>query len=129
MNIQGLFVIPLAFALFASHIDVRQKMHFDQNHPITGTHLATPALDVEGKSTRLVTAHLRFRCGGEQVADISKDASIGGGVRTRGSPDGRLVDIDDFVDIVEAQYLLVLPILTNLYFFFLQIAQYVPGLE
>jgi hypothetical protein len=45
---------------------------------------------------------------GEQLADVGKDAGVGGGVTARRAADGRLVDGDDLVEVLEALDVVVL---------------------
>src|SRR6185436_2078687 len=55
-DVQRLAVVPLAVALLARHVDVRQEVHLDLDLPVAAAHLAAPALDVEGEAPRLVAA-------------------------------------------------------------------------
>ncbi len=48
-HLQRLSVIAFALANLAGDVDVRQKVHFDFNEPVTGAGLAAAAADVEGK--------------------------------------------------------------------------------
>ena len=71
--------------------------------------LAPAALDVEAEAARLVPARLAFRQAGEPVADIGEGASVGRRVGARGAADGGLVDVDDLVEVLQAEDLLDLP--------------------
>jgi hypothetical protein len=64
--------------------------------------LAASAVYVEGKAPRLVAADLAFRQLGEQVANMVKQPGVGAGVGARRAPDGRLVDIDDLIQVFAA---------------------------
>ena len=63
---------------------------------------AAAAFDVEREAADVVAAFAREGYAGEQVADGGEQAGVGGGVGTRGAADGGLVDVDDFVELVEA---------------------------
>ena len=58
--------------------------------------------DVEAESSRLVAANLGIRQACVEVADCVEDLDVGGGVRSGRAADGRLVDIDDLVEVFEA---------------------------
>src|SRR6267143_1305385 len=94
-DLERLFVVALALADFAGHVDVRQEMHLDLDDAVPLTVLAAATLDVEAEPARLVAAHLRLGHFGEQLA------GVGGRVRAGRPADRRLVDIDHLVD--EAQ--------------------------
>src|SRR5207249_5980166 len=58
-DLQRLAAVPAAAALFASHVHVRQEMHFHLDDAIASTRLAPAAFDVETEPARTVPAHLR----------------------------------------------------------------------
>ncbi len=70
--------------------------------------LAAPAVHVEREAPRLVAAHLALGQLGEQLADLVEQAGVGAGVGARRAPDGRLVDVDDLVQVLQALDALVL---------------------
>ena len=76
-------------------------MHLDLDDAVALAGLAAPALDVEAEAARLVAARLGLGQAGEPVADRREGAGIGGGVGARGAADGRLVDIDDLVEMLQ----------------------------
>ncbi len=78
-------------------------MHLDLDQTIALAGLAAPAFDVERKATGLVAAGFGFRQACKPVADRAEGAGIGCRVGPGGSPDGRLVDDDDLIDLVHAQ--------------------------
>ena len=61
-----------------------------------------PPLTLKEKRPGLIAAGLGFGQAGEPVADGGEGARIGGGVRARGAADGRLVDVDDLVEMFHA---------------------------
>ena len=102
VHFEGFAVVALAVAGFAGHVDVRQEVHFNLQGAVAGAVLAAAALDVEGESTRGVAAHFRFAGLCEQLADVVEHAGVGGGVRARGTTDGRLVHVNDLVQVLQA---------------------------
>ena len=102
VHLERLAVVAGAVADLARHVDVGQEVHLDLDRAVTGARLAAPALDVEGEPTLLVAADLGLGRGREQGADAVEHAGVGGRVGTRSPTDGRLVDVDDLVDLVEA---------------------------
>ena len=101
LDLQGLAVVARALADLALDVDIGQEVHLDPQDAVPLAGLAAPALDVEGEAPRLVAAHLRLGQLGEQVADIGKDAGVGGRVGARRAADRRLVDVDDLVELLE----------------------------
>ena len=77
-------------------------MHFDLDDAVPLAGFTAPALDVEAEASGLVTARFCLGQFGEPVADGTEGAGIGGGVGSRRPSDGRLVDIDDFIQRVQA---------------------------
>ena len=86
----------------AGDVDVGEKMHFYFINAVALTSLATATFDVKREASRFVAANFGLGLGGEEVADGGKDAGVGCRIRTRGATDRRLVDDDDFVEIVDA---------------------------
>ena len=82
-------------------------MHLDFDDAVALAGLAAPPLDVEREAPRLIAARLGFRQLGEPVADRREGAGIGGRVRARRAPDGRLVDVDHLVEEFHALDLVV----------------------
>src|SRR5262249_26608661 len=105
---QGLSIVALALAGIALDIDIGQEVHLDLDDAIALAGLAAPTLDVEGKAAGLVAASGRLGQAGEPVGDGGEGAGGGGGVGARGAPDGRLVDVDDLVEMLQPFDTLVL---------------------
>ena len=83
------------------HIYIWQKVHLDFDEAITLTRLTPPALDVKGKTPRLIPARRRFGQAGKPVADGGKGPGIGRRVGSRGAANGRLVDVDYLVEMFQ----------------------------
>src|SRR5437764_14336730 len=76
-------------------------MHLDLNDALSSTCLASTTFHVEGEAPGLVAPNLRLWNRREELANRSEGAGIGGRVRSGRAADGRLVDIDDLVEMVE----------------------------
>ena len=102
VHFEGLSVVPLALADFAGHLHVGKKMHLDGLHPLALAVFAASAFDIEGKASDLVPPKTGFGGFGEHFSDLVKDAGVGRGVASAGAPDGRLVHLDQTVDLGQA---------------------------
>ena len=100
--LEGLAVVATPVADLTGYLDIGQEIHLDGLIAVAATGLATASLDVERETAGLVAANLGLGQADEQGADVREHAGIGGGIRTRRTADGRLVDIDDLVDMLEA---------------------------
>ena len=101
-DVEGVAVVAGALAHLARDVDVGQEVHLDLDRAVAGARLAAAALDVEREPPGQVAADLGLLGLGEQLADVVEHAGVGGGVRPRGAPDGRLVDADDLVELLDA---------------------------
>ena len=75
-------------------------MHLDLNDAIATAGLATAAFHIETETARLVAAQPSLRGLAEQFADRIKQAGIGCRIGAWRSPDRRLVDINNLVDML-----------------------------
>src|ERR1700693_5269202 len=100
-NLQSLAVVALSLADIAWNVDVGEKVHLDLYETISFARLAPSALHVERESSRPVAPDLRFGQLGEQLADGSEQSRVRGGIRARCPTDWALIDIDDFVEVLE----------------------------
>ena len=101
-HLERLFVIAAPLAHIAGNVNVRQKVHFDFEQAVTRAGLTAAALDIEGKTACVVAARLCVRRFGKQVADIVEHTRIGRRIGTRRASDRRLVNVDDLVEILNA---------------------------
>ena len=101
-DLKGLAVITLAPALLAWHVDVGKEVHLDLDLAIALAGLATASRDVEAEAARRVPAGLGLGHACEQVAQVVPEPDVRRGVGPGRAADGRLVDVDDLVDEVEA---------------------------
>src|SRR5260370_10500299 len=98
-------IVAPAAADFAHHINVREKIHFNTAQAVPLAGFATAAFDIETEAAGAVPALARFRQHGEEIADRRENSSIGGGIGPRRAADWRLIDFDDFVNLVSAENL------------------------
>src|SRR5690606_13581831 len=101
-DLERFAVVALASAGVALDIHVGQEMHLDAENAITLASFTAPAFDVEREAAWFVAAGARIGQSRIQLPEVSEDPSIGGGVRARRAPDGRLIDADDLVDVLQA---------------------------
>ncbi len=101
-HLQRLAVETLPVADIARHIYIGQELHLDAQLALSLAGLTAPAVHVERETSRFVTAHLAFGQFGKQFADLVEHAGVGTGVRTRRAANGRLVDVDDLVQMLDA---------------------------
>ena len=99
---ESLLIVTASVTYFAEDVDVGEEVHLDAALAFSLAGFAASALHVEGEAAGFVAALAGFGEHGEEVAHGGEDAGVGGGVRARGSADGGLVDLDDFVELVDA---------------------------
>src|SRR5262245_52108865 len=100
-NLEHLRLEAHAVALFARNEDVRQELHFDAHFTFALARFAASARDVERKVTRREAARACILRQREELADRIERLEIGDGIRSRRSPNGRLVDEYDVGDVLE----------------------------
>ena len=86
-HFEGLAIVAFPLADFAGYVDIGEKMHLDFENAVSATCLTTPAFDIEGETSLLVSAHLGFRKFGKEIADEVEDARVGRGIGSRGASD------------------------------------------
>src|SRR5260370_34634753 len=91
--------VPRSVTDLARNVHVGQEVHLDLDDPVALARLAPPALHVEAESARLVATHLRFGQAREQLAHVCEHPRVSRWVRSRRSPDPRLVTVDPLVEI------------------------------
>ena len=104
---QRLPVVAPAPAHLTGHVDVGQEVHLDLDRAVPGACLASPPLDVERESPRLVPTRPGLGCLGEERSDLVEELGVGGRVGPRGAADRGLVDVDHLVDVLDPLDLLV----------------------
>ena len=106
-DFERLGVVAPPAALLASHPDIGQEMHLDQPLAVALAGLAAAAWPVEAEAVGRVAADLGLWHPGEQLADLVEDPGVGGRVAGRRVADGRLVDVNHFVDVLDPAKLVV----------------------
>ena len=110
-NFQSFAVVTLAVADIARHIHVGQEVHFHFHHAVALTSLAASAAvrsaDVKAKATGAIAAFARYGYLGHEVAYVREHAGVSSGVAARCTANGRLVNVDDLVKMVEPQNVFV----------------------
>ncbi len=104
---QRLGVVAAALADVALDPDVGQEVHLDLLLAVALARLAAAARLVEAEALGLVAAHLRLGQLGEQLADQVEDAGVGRRVGAGRIADRVLIDVDDLVDVLEAEDVVV----------------------
>src|SRR4029077_6333542 len=99
---ERLGVVPAAAADFAGDVNIRQEIHLDAAQAVALARLAAPALDVEAEASGTVTALAGLGQHGKKLADGRKDAGVGGRIGARRAADGRLVNLNHLVQMLEA---------------------------
>ena len=108
-NLQRFAVISSASAHLTGHENVGQEMHFNLNNTVTETVLASAARYVEREPACLVAPFLRVGSHGKKVADCVEYARIRCRVASRCSANRRLVNRDDFIEILDSLRAVVFP--------------------
>ena len=106
-HLERLLVVAAALAHVTGNVHIRQKVHLDFEQAVTRAGFASAALDIEGETACIVAACLRVRRFGEQIADVVEHPRIGRRVGARRAPDGRLVDVDDLIEVFDADELVM----------------------
>ena len=103
LHLQGFPVEPLSFADGTGNPHVRQEIHFHPRGAVALAGFAPAAPHVEAEPSGPVAAQPGFGSLGEEGADRVEDLRVGRRVRPRRAADGRLVDIDDLVQVPDAR--------------------------
>ena len=74
-------------------------MHFNFNDTVAGAGFTPAAFNVKTKPTRFVAPCLRFPRFWKQLPYMVKNLGIGSGVASGGFPNGRLINMDNFIYI------------------------------
>src|SRR6476646_8478905 len=101
-NLEDLRLEANAVALLTGNEDVRQELHLDTHFAFTLARFAASAGDVEREVTRGEAARTRILRQREQFANRIERLEVGYRIRSRRSPDRRLVHEHDISDVFEA---------------------------
>jgi hypothetical protein len=95
LDIEGFTAEPASGTGFAQDKGRREEVHFEFDAAGALAFGATALGTVEREASGAVAAETRFGQLSEETADVVKKADVRGGDRTRGAPDGGLVDLMD----------------------------------
>ena len=74
-------------------------MHFDLLYSVAATGLTSSSLNIETEPARLISAHFGFGQMTEDIPDVAKEACVSRWVRSWGSSNWGLIDLNDFVNM------------------------------
>ena len=101
LDLQRFAVEAMSLADRAGDPDIGQEVHLELVRPVAVASFAPPAVDVETESARLVAAAFRLAHLGEEAADLVQQLDVGGRIAARRATDGRLVDGDHLVEVLQ----------------------------
>src|SRR6185437_11288116 len=96
-----LAIVAPAMTDFALDVNVRQKMHFDLDQSAALAVFATPSLNVEAETPRVIAAHA---CGWKlckQFANRGERTTISDRIRSRSAPNRTLINDDGLIDLID----------------------------
>src|SRR5207237_5095485 len=100
-DLEGLSVIAAAIARLARDVHRRKKMHFDFDEAIALAFFAAAPFDIEAEAARFVSPDAGGGQAGEKIADVIEHAGVSSRIAARGAADGRLIDHNDFIGLLE----------------------------
>ena len=106
-DLECLPVVAAAAADLTLDIDVGEEVHLDLFHAVAFARFAASAFHIEAEASDIVAANARGGQAGKEFAHRPEGAGVGHGIGARGAADGRLVDDDRLVDLLEAEDALV----------------------
>src|SRR5580693_673390 len=97
---QRLVIVAASTADLAEHVNIGQEIHFDAALAFALARFATSSGNVEGKTSGLIAALARLRQHGIEITNLRENSGVGRRIRARRAADWRLVDANDFVDVL-----------------------------
>src|SRR5690242_11740276 len=88
----------------AQNLDVRQEAHLDGLYPLAFARLAAAARGIEREAAGGVAADARLRRAGVDAADLVPEADVGRGAGARGLADGRLIHLENPVEVLDTEH-------------------------
>ena len=101
-NFEGFGVEAGALATLANPLDIGHEVELGGDGALARALAATAGLDIKTEATGVVAAFAGQFGAGEQLADVVVKTDVGGRIGARVAADGRLVDVDDFGDVLDA---------------------------
>ena len=84
-------------------------MHLDLDDAVAAAGLAAASLHIEAEPALFISPCLCVGRGSEQIPDHVKHPGIGGGIGTGSTADGRLVDVDHLIQLIDSLDSFVFP--------------------
>src|SRR5581483_2478694 len=107
-DLQRFAVEAAAFADGTGHPDIGEEVHVEAIGAIAFARLTAAAGLVEAEAARLIAADLRLGQLGEQSANLVEDLDVRRWVGARRPANRRLIDVNDFVNVLGADDAIVL---------------------
>lgn len=81
------------------YMHVRKKMHLNFSDTITFASITASLFCIEAKMSWPISPCSCFKCLSKNIPNISKNSSIGSGIRTRGFTNWHLIDNNYFIEL------------------------------
>src|SRR5690606_9479101 len=99
-HFQRFSIVSFASACFARNHYIGQKVHLNCFVTVTTTGLTSSTLYIERETTRCVSTYFGFGHSCKQISNLCEDTRISGRVGARCSTNRRLVNTDNFINVV-----------------------------
>ena len=107
MHFEGFAVIAFSLAGFARHVNIRQKVHLNLEGAVTRACFASTAFNVERKPSGGISAHFSLIRLGKELTNMVEHAGVCRRIRPRSTPNRRLVNMNNLIQMFQTVYLLV----------------------
>ena len=84
-------------------------MHLDLDDAVAAAGLAAASLHIEAEPALFISPCLRIGRGGKQIPDHVEHPGIGGGIGTGRAADGRLIDVDHLIQLIDSLNSFIFP--------------------
>ena len=101
-NFQRLPIESLPFADRADDVEIGEKIHFDPPQSLALALFASASFGVEAEPAGAIAAPLGFASVDKHSPHFIEHAGVRGRIAPRRAADRRLIDFDEFVDLVHA---------------------------
>ena len=108
LHFQRLPIVTFTAADLARHIDVGQEMHLNLYDAVAAARLTASTLYIKTEPSLLIASRFRIRRARKQIAYLVENARVCRGVGAGRPADGRLVNVNHFVKLIDAQNPLML---------------------
>ena len=97
-DLESFAIVAAAVAGFASHVNRREKVHFNFDEAVALAFFAAATFHVEAETAWTVTADFGGREASKEIANMVEDASVSRGITPRRATNRGLIDDDDFIE-------------------------------